>query len=205
MKKVLVSICNTGNVKADLINLPILLGQEKEVMMKIVQSEIKPYQNNLNVLAKRVLDDGYDYWLNLDSDVVPNKNPLELVKLDKDVIFCPYPQWNNVDKFPIYWVAMDKVADGYKPVQFQDGMVEVDAVATGCTLIHRRVLEKIKAPFERIWNEDGIQEKGIDFNFCDKVKENDFKIYANFDYYANHYKSLNLVDVLSYFNQMLNK
>lgn len=132
----------------------------------------------------------------IDSDIVPQRNPLDLVDLDKDVIGCPCPQWHKTD---LYWVAMDRVKGGYRQVSadLRKGLQEVDAVGTGCILIAKRVLTKIKAPFMVNWLPNGTQGLGSDFYFCEKSKKAEFKIWVHWDYPCSHLKEIDMLDILN--------
>jgi 2-polyprenyl-3-methyl-5-hydroxy-6-metoxy-1,4-benzoquinol methylase len=63
-------------------------------------------------------------------------------------------------------------------------LIECDAVATGCLLIHRSVLEKIPAP----WFEYEAGGNSEDLTFCDKAKfEYGFPIFADISTICGHY------------------
>ena len=199
--KVLVAVCNEGWIRPEVTNALIKIALDSRVDKKIVYPNSRPYENNLSHIANKVRREMWDYLLIIDCDNPPTKNPLDLCFLNLDIVGCPTPQWNEVDSFPIYWVAMDKVKGGWKPHKSTSGLQEVDAVGTGCMLIHRRVLESLQAPFTRKWNKDGTMNTGVDFNFCQKAKEKGFKIYAHYDYPCDHFKELSLIKVLEFKNR----
>jgi 2-polyprenyl-3-methyl-5-hydroxy-6-metoxy-1,4-benzoquinol methylase len=65
-----------------------------------------------------------------------------------------------------------------------DPLVECDAVATGCMLLHRSVLEKIEKP----WFEYEAGGNSEDLTFCDKAKfEHGFPIYCDLSTISGHY------------------
>ena len=82
------------------------------------------------------------------------------------------------------------------PTETRRGLLEVDAVGSGVMLIARRVLEKVKIPFERKWNDEGVPIKGLDFYFCDKAKALGFKIFVHWEYLCSHFKKVDLVWIL---------
>ncbi len=41
-----------------------------------------PYESNMNNVVKTSLEGDWEYWINLDQDQAPIKNPLDLVFLD---------------------------------------------------------------------------------------------------------------------------
>ena len=165
-----------------------------------------PYVDNLHRCIKDFLRNGDDFWLTMDADNPPIKNPLDLIKLDLDVIGFPTPVWHSVVKGdrPWYFNAMDAVPGGYKPHEKCDGLQEVDAVGSGCLLIARRVIEKLRwqQPFMRQWLLDGTVGIGGDFSFCEKAKSAGFKIWAHFDYLCQHFNELELLEVIQAFGNM---
>ena len=125
----------------------------------------------------------------LEADTVPSKNPLELVEYKKDIISIPTPIYQHKI---IYNVYRKDEKDGMLVPIDDKGLVEIDATGTGCIMIIKKVLEQIKAPFERIFDENGIERCGLDISFSKKAKEKDFEIFTHFDYVAKHYK---LIDI----------
>ena len=147
----------------------------------------------------------------MDDDNPPRKNPIDLIFYDLDVIGCPTPVWANILKgsYPIYWNALKKVGEeGYRPYTPKDGeeITEVDAIGSGCLVIARRVFEKLKfsKPFLRGYDEKGKVNKGGDYSFCDKVREEGFKIYAHFGYLCMHFNELELGEVIDAFVRYFN-
>ena len=65
-----------------------------------------------------------------------------------------------------------------------DPLIDCDAVATGCMLLHRSVLEKIPAP----WFEYEAGGNSEDLTFCDKAKfEYNFPIHCDLSTVCGHY------------------
>jgi len=67
--------------------------------------------------------------------------------------------------------------------EIDDGLREVDAVATGAMLIHRSVLETMKGP----WFEYESGGTSEDLMFCLKAKELGFPIFCDFSTISGHY------------------
>jgi len=161
-----------------------------------------------NAISKMALDAGSDYLLMIDDDNPPMKNVLDLVELDLDVIGLPTPMWKTPAKdgkpmvgSPIAWnVAQTKPGeDRYDfAIRGGSGLDEVDAVGTGCILIARRVLEHpdLRAPFLRVFDEDGMVSQGSDLHFCDRVRAAGFTIWTHWDYPCGHFKETNLAEVM---------
>jgi len=170
----------------------------------------KPFENNLHHIINDFMSSDYDFWLSMDADNPPINNPLDLVDLDLDIVGLPTPVWNTSGPkgdSPVYWNAFRSDDDGYAYKAFppKDGLHEVDAIGTGCFLISRRVFENPemrKAPFQRVWNEDGTVEFGNDLAFCKRAKAQGFKIHAHFGYHCDHINQISLQEAVRTFGEM---
>lgn len=189
--KIYVAILTTGKVRKELALGLIRWCKDSIHNIFIEFTEEKPISHARNTIVKKFLDSENDYLLQIDDDVVPEKNPLELIEYAKDIIACPAPiyqygvRWNcyRLDKEK-YWVPVD--------ISKEKGLIEVDAVGSGCILIKRNVLEKIKKPFERLFDEVGIEQMGLDLYFSKKAKEKSFNIYVSVDHKCSHYKNIDI-------------
>ncbi len=167
-----------------------------------------PYVNNLHHCVIDFLRGGEEYWLNIDTDNPPINNPLDLVEHDCDVIGLPTPVWCNKVKGdrPYYFNALDwdEKEQAYRPHENTNGLQEVDASGSGCMLIARRVILKLKGqqPFARQWKQDGTVDVGGDYSFCQKVKKANFKVWAHFGYPCHHFNEISLIEVIEAFNGM---
>jgi len=194
VKKVYIAVLSLGYIRQELAIALLKISGDNRYEKQIQFHGLRPSAHNRNSIVKEFLKTDCDYLLCIDHDNIPINNPLDLVELDKDVIGCPYPQVKNGE---IGWLVMNKVPDGYRQVSVENavGVQEVDAIASGVMLIARRVLEKVKTPFERKWK-DGQAVKGLDFYFCDKARDLGFKVWVAWDYVADHYKEVSLLQVL---------
>ena len=190
--KVYLSILNTGWIHHELtIKLPRWLTETThEVYFE--SSNDRPIKNNRNKIVKRFLASDYDYLLQIDNDNIPARNPLELVDLGLDIVSCPV--WIYQHKLVLNIYKLDPSDEMLIPVDptKEKGLIEIDATGTGVLLTSRRVLEALKAPFERKYDEDGIEELGQDLYFSRKAKDAGFRIFSHLDYIAKHYKEIDL-------------
>ena len=168
----------------------------------------RPYVDNLHACLNDFLDGGEDYWLSMDDDNPPKRNPLDLVALDLDLVGFPTPVWHSakVGDTPYYFNALDKVADGWIPHKETEGLQEVDAIGSGCFLVSRRVCEALKdtQPFMRRWRRDGRVDTGCDYAFCERVQNAGFQIHAHYDYHCEHFCELPLIEVINAFRSEVN-
>ena len=169
----------------------ILLKGEHNIATYI--SAMRGIGEHRNKIVKDFLKTDLEYLVMIDSDNPPPDNLLDLLQEDKDVIALPTPinmNWNGVTD--IYWSAF---RDGMPIKETGSGLERVEAVGTGCIIIHRRVLEKIKHPFTTIRDKEDLRTVGTDVAFCNRCKENDFKIYVAWDYPCRHYKDIDLLTI----------
>jgi len=113
-----------------------------------------------NILRQKVLDEGYDYFLSLEQDVLPPENFIEsLLKHNKKIITGVYFADNVIpgkplpELIPLVYVLEDEATLSMRPLNKEElwgnqGLMEVVSAGLGCVLIHRNILEKIKFRYE---------------------------------------------------------
>jgi len=214
-KKVLISVPNEHWIHKTVVERMFrLMRDTKGHQLKIIMPSHRPYENNLHHIVNDVLEGGHDFWLNIDADNPPERNPLELVALNKDVIGCPTPITHFDGKgsgdSPVLWNAFDYCPehDSYKPHRTMRGLRKVDVVGTGCVLFSRRVFEHPemqKGCFTRKLNKDGTVDRGNDFSFCERARENGFEIYAHYDYFCGHFSEMEINEMVKHFREFIDK
>lgn len=221
-KRVLVSCCNgTGWIHKLVVHALIRIVADPRYDAHLLMPTHRPYVNNLHLVVRDVLAGGFDYWLNIDDDNPPNRNPLDLVELDLDIVGCPTPVWHSSASAPpgdrpYYYNAMMEAETGdgvaFRPADSLPGFVgagiqQVDAMGTGCVLVARRVLEELTArakrsgdprdaPLFRLWEPDGVVRLGNDFAFCQRARAAGFRVYAHWDYTCEHMAELPLSEAI---------
>jgi hypothetical protein len=192
--RILISVLNQGYVRPELFGALNVAKNDVRFDTTIKFYNIRPSENCRNQTVKDALEGGFDYLISIDHDTVPNGNVNSLASLGLDVVGCAYPQWNiSCPEFPVYLLGMDRVENGYKEHKEKDGLQEVDAVGSGAICISRAVLESVREPFLRRW-EDGFAVTGLDFFFCEKAKEKGFRVWCDYGMKASHFKEVNLLD-----------
>ncbi|MBI4145422.1 hypothetical protein HY493_04435 [Candidatus Woesearchaeota archaeon] len=136
-----------------------------------------------NMLRKKALDEGYDWFFSLEQDVIPQPDALRrLLKPGKEIVSGIYTKNYILEKdgkevgrkeLPLVWVFDGKVRQ-LEMAELEPGRV-IQAVLTGlgCILIHRTVLEKV----EFRWDPG---HKGFDDAFfCHDAQKAGFKLWAD--------------------------
>lgn len=201
--KIYLSILNEGWVSDELtIKLPRWLDEARQQHHTVYfeSSKLRPIENNRNTIVQRFLKSDFDYLLQIDNDNIPAKNPIELVNLNLDIVSCPV--WIYQHKLMLNIYKFDEKKEYLKPIEYDKdaNLIEVDATGTGVILCSRKALESIKRPFERLFDENGIQKLGLDLAFSAKAREEGFKIYSHMKYICKHQKTfdLSLLDIRNY-------
>ena len=191
--KIYFSILNQGCINDELcIKLPRWL-KECPYQVYTESSKDRPIENNRNKITQRFLRSDCTHLLQIDCDNIPARNPLELIEFKKDIISCPVPIYSaNTVFLNVFKLDNDGSLIPLKKEE-NEGLTKIDATGTGCIMCSRQVLETIKKPFERQYNEDGIETLGLDLFFSQKAREAGFKIYTHFGYISKHDKEINLL------------
>ncbi|MAG77793.1 hypothetical protein CL616_00335 [archaeon] len=108
-----------------------------------------------NILRKKVLDEGYDYFLSLEQDVIPPKDIIErMLQHRKKVISGIYFANNKFEDgkvrlIPLAYKLINKETQTMRPLEANElwdnpGLYPIVSAGLGCVLIHRSVLEQIE-------------------------------------------------------------
>jgi hypothetical protein len=190
--------------------LPALLGDGR-YQTEIIYPTHVPFENSLHHCINWFMNGTWDFWLTMDNDNPPEKNPLDLAVLDKDVIGLPTPVWHHTGgegERPIYWNVYkhNPEADAYNEWPTREGLQKVDALGTGCMLLARRVFENPamrKGAFSRKLNADGTVDRGNDISFSERAREQDLELWAHYDYPAEHIVEVPLNECSRAFQELM--
>jgi len=140
-----------------------------------------------NILRKKVLDEGYDYFFSLEQDVIPPKDVIErMLNHNKKIITGVYfsYQTNNGVRLlvPLLWKRIDEneVRFMLEKEVIEPKLIEVGACGVGCILIHKNVLKKVKFRF------DEKSQCFDDMWFCHDSYKQGFKIFADTSLKCTH-------------------
>lgn len=186
---ILVTVINQGWVHKSVCEAIQNVAVDPRPKTIIWPAIVPPYYNALNQVAKLVREGSYEWWLSMDDDNAPTRNPLELIELDKDFIGLPTP----IEREGLKWNVFNQDGSEWKDCH---GLQQVPLVGSGCFLVHRRVLEKIYNAFFPGYTQEGIRTLGPDMAFCLRAAHAGFKVWTHFDYPCQHIKEVNLLEFL---------
>jgi len=161
-----------------------------------------------NEIVRKFLKTDCEILLMVDDDVVPHRDVLAMSQYVRhSLIVTPEPRYDIVGapymllRQPIAMVATPCVflrgpGGGYKfiPKTFTlTGVVECDAMGTGCMMIARRVVEDPRCmPFSLGVDPDGVMVMTEDMIFCLRAKEAGYTLAADYSRFADHWNSISL-------------
>lgn len=206
--RVIISVPNLYWIHRDMFHPLWNMGNDERYSVQYNLLTRKPVEVAYCEMAENVRKEGFDWWLNIDADNPPTKNPLDLIELDKDIIGCPTPIWRpqlfreSDEGKPFSWNVMyyNKENDIHYEWSYPYGLQKVDALGMGCVLIAGRVFDNKDMqyqPFMREYEPSGKTHRGTDVAFCHKAKKNGFEVWAHFDYICKHYKEVELTEMLT--------
>ena len=192
MNKIYIAIPNQGWIRQELANWVHHWQHTYDCIIDF-PTEV-PIDQNRNAIVKEFLKTDAEYLLMVDADNPPTIDVVPLRAHDLDVVGFPTPVIHALKPDTLLWNVYQEYGEKYIAASSRGkGIQRVDVVGTGCIMIARKVLEKLKAPFNRELNEDGTNKHGEDAAFCRKAKREGFKVWVAWDYPCNHYKEINLV------------
>tara|TARA_Y100000310_G_C20654610_1_gene801337 strand:- start:82 stop:780 length:699 start_codon:yes stop_codon:yes gene_type:complete len=173
----------------------------KEVGLEVIKSPYKEFArervvDGRNLLREKVLDEGYDYFLSLEQDVIPPKDVISKllghnVKVVSGLYSTPRVmirrdslgrRFKVKEDVPLAMVAGEpgKVRWMMPEEVKKERLVGVGGVGLGCILIHRDVLEGVKFRYSR----DNLAFD--DMWFCKDVRDNGWKVYLDTGVKCDH-------------------
>lgn len=207
--KVMANILNVGTIHTGLESQAIRWMSEyrDRYNFELFLPTARPIPNNRNTIVKKFLEGDWDILFMLDDDNIPLVNPFSMLLYDKDVCGGCYPGRSDRGfNFHVFMLDKEKYPEkiffNFVPPEKREGLQKVDAVATGCIAIKRHVLEKMKkkklAPFEDMFDEEGILITNDDMAFCLKCMNLGIEVYADWDVICDHIKETSLLQVIQF-------
>lgn len=174
----------------------------------VVRVEQSPVDVARNYAVDIFLRTDRDYLLFVDDDTIPPMNVLEMVNYQKPVIAAPVYIYQGGMLVPNIFRKAFVNQLGYVPWQGCEftGLQKVEAVGTGCVLIHRSVFSHIEKPFFKTeMDTQGLKVLGEDLYFSKKVGEAGIEIWADTDKICGHIKTVDLASIALQYRKLLMK
>jgi hypothetical protein len=170
----------------------LMLRLQSKYTYSIFRSNLLPLdRNRTNLVDLALKDPAVTHCLFIDTDIVPNAdNFMDLmVSYDQDILglLC-------TKKLPPYEpILVNKSAPQNEQlngfwVNHPKGLVEVDAVGTGCLLVKRKVFENMERPYFKFvssYEQDMYQSE--DIYFLSKAKNKGYKAFVDTKNTCKHY------------------
>lgn len=182
--------------------------EDKIILMKIEAKGKKPMAKLImsrNKIIEYALENGYDYVLMSDSDIIPPKDVIEeLVSCEKDIVSALYYNYyvssGKTKVLPVGWIRIteEEFEEMKKQTKFPDSvkshkdlrrhvtwdearsnkLIEVLIPAAGCMLLSRKIFEKIRYNLLDMKKLKINAETSEDVYFSLKAEELGFKQYC---------------------------
>ena len=162
------------------------------------QTSREAQAKSLNKIRKKALDEGYDYFLSIESDLLPPKDIIErLICHRVGVVGCIYligyeGSKNQPPRPCLFGVRRDRTGlvktFNYPPKEgfgfFGNGLQQIHGCGIGTTLIRREILEKFK-----FWYHLEPPVKHSDVLFYMDLHNHGYPAYVDTDIIIPHYNS----------------
>lgn len=148
-----------------------------------------------NQQLKRYLElSDCDYLMLIDSDIIPHPQVLEMVKNELDFCSAVCFSFQFNEPFAVVMSKAPKGKDGYvqNVPQGVPGVYERDAMGLACTVISRKLAETFKGTFRDKFDSDGMLLRDADFDFCERIKQQGYKVHVDTRFICGHKKGLDL-------------
>lgn len=161
--------------------------------------------NAQNFIKHKVLREGYDYWLSLESDLIPPKDIIwKLLLHSKPVVGCMYYLGSWTDPkipHPACLFTLDAKEGNMMGTRMltpkesdkmlNTGLKQIHGVGLGCTLISKEILKKFS-----FWTDKRFDNKHSDVYFFMDLHNKRIPIYVDTNVVVPHFPSdwANVID-----------
>jgi hypothetical protein len=156
----------------------------------------RPHDCARNLAVKAFLESGLDWCLQLDNDMTPQADLLNMIDFaapEMDVIvprfYCLAGNDPNILKLSLAW----KLLPGQSSIPPNTSWVEIAGAGTGCMAIRRKAFDALKRPFFQFtYDADGRTVLGEDETFCKKARAAGLRIFGHTAFEVDHIHSVSL-------------
>lgn len=201
-KSIHIAVLHMGTIRAELsavINV-ILLERRCGFNVSIRYYGDDYFSRPISSSRNRIIRDmpDADFCLQLDSDVVPPVNVLEIANYDCDIVACPSPVWRPGSEGGPVITGIVPLVPTTEPIQVgEDRLLECRRMGGGAYCIAKRVFThpQMRGAFAEGFDEDGVTVTTEDYTYCDKARALGFRVFAALGFPLGHVKPINLVTV----------
>jgi len=201
-KTIYVAFLNQGSIRVELSDLLSKISKQGKYKLMVNYPANKPISYNRNLICKKFLETDADYLLMLDNDCIPSEKILDLADYDKDIIGGTCFGFIKGNIVPFLMKKREDYRYDIANADLNNGVIECDAIGSGCMMIARRVLENLPYPFRNEYDTEGIKTRGLDFNFCLRAKKLGYKTYCDTDMLVSHWATVDLKNMWLTFNNL---
>ena len=150
--------------------------------------------NSQNYARKKCLDEGYDFLMFIESDLLPPPESIQrLVNHDQRIVGAVYYIGHEVKVPCIFFKYFDETKNSYAtrlislkevPTFLFKGLQKVHGMGLGCTLIRRDLVERF--PF---WHDERFDNKHSDVYFYMELENTGISVAADSDFIVPHFPS----------------
>lgn len=204
--KVVLTCMTTGMLRSETAASLLAYTRDPRYNIGVSIMNDRPYESALNRAAADAIVQGADWWLHIDSDQYWRSNPFDAIDHDVDLVGFPAPIYKPgvgpntpIMCFNAWHITDPNDSTQVKPAESVEGLQRVDVIASGSFLMRVSALREaaIPAPFARRYDANGIADRGCDVEFCQKWRKAGLLIHADFGCVCGHYKSVDLLEVMS--------
>ena len=188
--KILLAIPSARYIETECVTS--LFEMEKTGEIELVIPKSYSVDVGRNIIAKYAQENGFDYIMWVDSDMILPKNTLvRLLSHDKDIVAGAYSYKVLGNKEVVAKRFQDEEREEYdnltiKEIKESSGLIEVDGFGFGCVLTKVSVFNKIPYPWFIY-----TQEMGEDIFFCRKAQNEEYKLWLDTDVICGHIGTIN--------------
>jgi hypothetical protein len=170
---------------------------------------LTPVSAARNVAVEQMLDNGAQWLLQIDNDVAPPDGLLDALASIQDRKIVGFP-CAGIHLGPNPHLCMSKKIDQLPvmPTTLPPGWSEMDAVGSGCLLVHRDVFLALSDPWFECTRKAELERRvysGEDFGFCEKAKAKGFSVFTHSGFPCKHYRTMELMQSMFLVDEQLGK
>lgn len=211
--RIFIAMPNQGSIcPKNLMNIIGWFMAEEYTLQFYGPDDHRPHDRARNLCCKAFMETDFEYLLFMDEQSAPEPSYLDkLLKADKPVVSgvvqtiqagknkLPYVG-PKVEAAPLFVSLSFRGKEGglYRHL-YGSGLKEADVTTCAFMLVKREVIEKVHEKFgppfswhRLIDKEWGIEGYSEDFDFCLKVREAGFPIFAHFDCLLMHHQRMDM-------------